>query len=661
MVMKKIYLSFLVLLLIFEAEAQNNVGIGTTSPSPNAILHLENGASDLGLLLPNVDHTTFNPGPGVDPGLMIYDDNDGKVYTWDGNTWVSSTSEWGVNANNIFNLNSGNVGIGTNTPIQKFHVFNSTGFDGILIESADPTGGSLLAFINDNPAVFAQIGLNGSTNGIYPDAFFLTQNGNHPIKFGTNFIDRMIITGTGDIGIGTLSPVARLHIENTVSVSSQRGTLMSYSNNNSTSNAIVAVGSSNGLSTGLIYSRAHLAGYGEGPFGFADYGVWGHAPNGTWGVIASNGIDSMIPNSYVALAGTSFSGLFMNGNVGINTLSPTTSKLVISGANGEEGLDLASTDQYANLRVIRNSLGTIDKDMYIGFQSGIGSELHLYSNNLETMTITSGRVGIGTISPTYALTLGMTGQVFGVENTASFLARNSGGTYETYLWPRWSDNIMYLNYGSGGFHIRNNGSASTMFMTSDNRIGIGTTAPSTQGKVHIAGGALAIDGTSLYGISWVSGNTLQADLFRFGSVNDRLYVTNNGLSNTTGVYLASGAVGWSSTSDRRLKENIVESPYGLNEILQLSPKEYNFITTENKDKRIGFLAQDVYQIIPEIVQKGDDGEYRGEGNAKMSAELGFNPWGINYTELVPVLVKAVQELNAQNEALLKRIEVLESK
>jgi hypothetical protein len=100
------------------------------------------------------------------------------------------------------------------------------------------------------------------------------------------------------------------------------------------------------------------------------------------------------------------------------------------------------------------------------------------TNNTEKMRITSGgNAGIGTSTPGYQLTLGGTGNVFGVENTSSFASKNNGGVYETYLWPRWSDNIMYLNYGAGGFNIRNNGSASTMFMTNANNVGITTTNP----------------------------------------------------------------------------------------------------------------------------------------------------------------------------------------
>ena len=73
-----------------------------------------------------------------------------------------------------------------------------------------------------------------------------------------------------------------------------------------------------------------------------------------------------------------------------------------------------------------------------------------------------------------------------MDNTFTQQAKNSAGTYEIFLWPRWSDNVMYLNYGSGGFHIRNNNSQTAMFMRPDGRVGIGTFEPVT--SLHINSG-----------------------------------------------------------------------------------------------------------------------------------------------------------------------------
>jgi len=101
---------------------------------------------------------------------------------------------------------------------------------------------------------------------------------------------------------------------------------------------------------------------------------------------------------------TNSSSIYNNGgNIGIGTTSPTTAKLVIAGSIGTQGIDLSSTDQYANLRVIQNTNGVSDKDLYLGLGSGAASKIHLYSNNTEVMTLAGSNVGIGTNAPAYKL------------------------------------------------------------------------------------------------------------------------------------------------------------------------------------------------------------------------------------------------------------------
>jgi hypothetical protein len=180
------------------------------------------------------------------------------------------------------------------------------------------------------------------------------------------------------------------------------------------------------------------------------------------------------------------------------------------------------------------------------------------------------------------------------------------------------------------------------------KIGIGTSTPSTWGKLHIGHGNLNFDSNFDYGIMWVDSSILRAHIFRWATDN-RLYVTNNGTSNLTGMILAVGGTSWLSSSDKRLKENITETGYGLGTVMQIPVKEYNF--KGQTDKKIGIIAQELYPIIPELVSRGDDGPLTDKSS----------PWAIDYAGLTPVLVKAMQEQQQQIEALMQRVAELEAR
>jgi len=74
----------------------------------------------------------------------------------------------------------------------------------------------------------------------------------------------------------------------------------------------------------------------------------------------------------------------------------------------------------------------------------------------------------------------LTGGNFYMDNSRVILAKNAAGGYDNFIWPRWSDNITYLNYGSGGFNIRNNGNSLVMFMQNGGNVGIATAFPNAR-------------------------------------------------------------------------------------------------------------------------------------------------------------------------------------
>jgi len=108
------------------------------------------------------------------------------------------------------------------------------------------------------------------------------------------------------------------------------------------------------------------------------------------------------------------------------------------------------------------------------------------------------------------------------------------------------------------------------------------------------------------------------------------------------AYLSTGGA-WTNASDARLKKDIVESVHGLASVLASSPRSYQFRHIDGP--QIGFIAQELQSVIPEVVEGAEDG-----------AEM----MGINYGALTAVAFKAIQEQQALIESLTARIAALES-
>ncbi|MGJ8685360.1 MAG: tail fiber domain-containing protein [Nonlabens sp.] len=110
-----------------------------------------------------------------------------------------------------------------------------------------------------------------------------------------------------------------------------------------------------------------------------------------------------------------------------------------------------------------------------------------------------------------------------------------------------------------------------------------------------------------------------------------------------------------SSSDRNLKEQITNIPYGLNEVLELQPISYqwknekigNFTIPDNKkETHLGFSAQQLQTVIPETVES-EYWELEGEDAQDLLVRKQANYLGVRYTALIPVLTKAIQEQQAQ--------------
>lgn len=249
-------------------------------------------------------------------------------------------------------------------------------------------------------------------------------------------------------------------------------------------------------------------------------------------------------------------------------------------------------------------------------------------------------------------------------------ALNNGGS--TFA-PLNGGGLLFYNYTGA---LGSESYSEVMRITSGGNIGIGTTSPSAKlnvsGDIHIGDyGSSATrvfdirtntnlfsittfptnsDGT-LISYSWANGG--QGPL-RFGNASSvvlNLTAAGNVLIPTLGtglVYSNGGTLTSTNPSDSRLKNDITDLQYGLNEILQLRPVSYNWKDdTINQGKQFGFIAQEVQEVMPELVKEfeTEDGE-----------RLGLDKEGI-----YAALVNAIKEQNEVLAQLKAEIEILKNK
>jgi len=252
----------------------------------------------------------------------------------------------------------------------------------------------------------------------------------------------------------------------------------------------------------------------------------------------------------------------------------------------------------------------------------------------------NGNVGIGTINPSNILHVAQsnTGNIgIAIQNTnASYSSQirflNAAGTEKAAVTYVQSDGGMYFNVNT----------IDALTITNTGRILCGGSVWGTETFGVVLNGSIA----SATGITAYSVNTgYNGSLIRVQSEN----------SPGTGWYgyelrSASGILRYgiygngsvTAPSDERRKKNIETTRDGyLQDVCNLRVVKYNWNEDEEgKDKELGFVAQEVEQIFPKLVETGYDG-LNNENEVKLLKQ------GV----LIPILVKAIQELKSENDTL----------
>lgn len=292
--------------------------------------------------------------------------------------------------------------------------------------------------------------------------------------------------------------------------------------------------------------------------------------------------------------------------------------------------------------------------------------LQLQTNNGTTaVTIdTSQNVGIGTSSPTQKLSVNGS-----VTSTGRFIPLN-GSTILGYVGD---DNTVSGGTGSN-IGIRSDtamlfatgGATERMRITSGGDIGFNTNSPATSnGNV---GRIYAFNGESNNCIITGTSSTAERNLLleyrrtgrssvRTAQINIGENVSNQGRVEcyssaanadlSGGVTLANGATSWSAISDENKKDIIEPITDGLNKVASLRSVIGKYKTDEQGIRRSFLIAQDVQAVLPEAVSTINDIN-------------GDEALGLSYTDVIPLLVAAIQELKAELDTVKAELNTLKN-
>jgi len=276
---------------------------------------------------------------------------------------------------------------------------------------------------------------------------------------------------------------------------------------------------------------------------------------------------------------------------------------------------------------------TTSGDTNTGIYFPAADTIAFTEGGVESMRIdSSGNVGIGTSSISRRLT---------VSGKAQFTSTTNSN--EIYLADTDSSVIDNQYIGSVGNNIRlGTGGSERMRITSDGDVLIGTTSSD---QISGIGSKFRSEGRLQQVSSYSTNSQESLSMYSSGASAYRFYVGWGGT-----IYATSTTI--SAISDQRLKENIQDIDVGLNAVMALKPRKFDWKEGKGKNKKgdRGWIAQEFEQVFPEMID-----------NWKDPAPEGEEPYKSVRADLIPVLVKAIQEQQQIINDLKTRIETLESK
>ena len=419
------------------------------------------------------------------------------------------------------------------------------------------------------------------------DIFFSNGGNNTTVAALT---ERMRITSAGSVGIGTSSPGYKLQLN--------------------------SVGDNDGL---LIKS---------GSASYINYLLFGDSGSNTVGRLGYNHAN----NSMTFFTGDSERmRIDSSGNVGIGTTSPASA------------LELEGVGNATNI-TLDNTTATTGRSYSI--RSGNTGNLDFYDNDATNARVTidsSGRVGIGTSSPSKKLTVQSSSSGDGIYlpntnnayPTASTGYTDIRGTFYDYLTTgqNGGESIIRLGSENANSSLR---TSYISFQTSSGGTGTSTERLRIDSSGNLLVGKTSADYTTA-GVVAEGDGTISAvkagttGVFnRLTSDGDILQFRKDGTT-VGSVSVTASATAYNTSSDQRLKDNLVDAPSASDDIDAIQVRSFDW-KADGSHQKYGMVAQELVTVAPNAVSQPEDPE---------------EMMGVDYSKLVPMLVKEVQQLRAR--------------